>query len=259
MKYHWQVKILYGIPNRSIMFRSAIWLMTAIAVCMLSSIPAQAVSCLTPVNPHAEKILQHNLPDIRSKMKKKNLIPGSPIFIRIFKEPPELELWVKKERTYVLYKSFLVCDMSGDIGPKLKEGDRQAPEGFYRVGVEQMNPWSKHHLSFNLGFPNQFDRCHKRTGSALMVHGKCNSIGCFAMANYRMEEIYTLADAALAGCQGSFAVHIFPFRMTEKNMLLHKGKWDSFWRNLKEGYDIFEKTHIPPTVLVKNCRYVFGQ
>ncbi|WP_457577510.1 L,D-transpeptidase family protein [Desulfomarina sp.] len=192
-------------------------------------------------------------------MKKKNLVPGSPIFIRIFKHPPELELWVKKARTYVLYKRFTVCDMSGTIGPKLKEGDHQAPEGFYRVGVEQMNPWSRHHLSFNLGFPNQFDRCHERTGSALMVHGKCNSIGCFAMADFRMEEIYTLADAALANCQGSFQVHIFPFRMTKKNLLIHRGKWDSFWLNLKEGYDIFEKTHIPPTVMVKGCRYVFGQ
>jgi murein L,D-transpeptidase YafK len=122
-----------------------------------------------------------------------------------------------------------------------------------------MNPWSKHHLSFNLGFPNRYDRCHERTGSALMVHGKCNSIGWFAMANFRMEEIYTLADAALSNCQGSFQVHIFPFRMTDKNMRLHGKKWLPFWRNLKTAYDIFERTHIPPPVLVENCRYIFGK
>lgn len=247
------------IPGFFSIYKSGLFFITAISTFWLSYSTAMAIGCLTPMNSHAEKIIRQKLPELQKKMEIKGLTPGSPIFIRIFKQPAELELWVKKKRAYVLFKSFTVCDMSGTLGPKLREGDRQAPEGFYRVGVEQMNPWSKHHLSFNLGFPNQYDLCHNRTGSALMVHGKCNSVGCFAMANFRMEEIYTLADAALANCQGSFPVHIFPFRMTDENMRQHGKKWLPFWRNLKTAYDIFERTHIPPSVLVENCRYVFGK
>ena len=144
------------------------------------------------------------------------------------------------------------------LGPKIKKGDRQAPEGFYSVAPDQLNPWSKHHLSFNLGYPNDYDLAYQRTGSELMVHGKCNSVGCFAMTDFRIEEIYTIADSALLHGQGSFPVHIFPFRMTEQNLRNHHGKWISFWKNLKEGYDFFQKTSIPPHIVVKNCRYTFS-
>jgi murein L,D-transpeptidase YafK len=123
-----------------------------------------------------------------------------------------------------------------------------------------MNPLSNYHLSFNLGYPNSYDRLHGRTGSALMVHGSCVSIGCYAMTDKGIEEIFTLADAALCNGQPFFRVHIFPFPMTEENMRKHvNSKWYEFWKNLKEGYDFFEEGgHNPPNVEVKNKQYVFG-
>ena len=125
-----------------------------------------------------------------------------------------------------------------------------------------MNPQSSYHLSFNLGYPNAFDRAHGRTGSFLMVHGNRVSIGCFAMTDARIEEIYTLADAALRNGQPYFRVHCFPFRMTAKrlmNLTKHEEKWRSFWQNLKEGYDHFEQTRLPPNVTVKDKHYHFTE
>jgi murein L,D-transpeptidase YafK len=122
-----------------------------------------------------------------------------------------------------------------------------------------MNPWSNYHLSFNLGYPNEFDQAHDRTGTALMVHGRCSSKGCFAMTDYYMDEIYTLADAALAGGQDQFQVHIFPFRLTSENLRSRrKSRWFEFWLNLKQGFDIFEKNRIPPRVDVVDGIYVFS-
>ena len=183
---------------------------------------------------------------------------GNPVFVRIFKEERELELWVGKGSTYKLFRTYPVAAMSGKLGPKLREGDRQAPEGFYFVSPSRMNPNSRFHLSFNLGYPNKYDRTWGRTGSALMVHGNEVSIGCFAMTDAKVEEIYALSDAALRNGQKFFRVHVFPFRMTERRMNeARPGNWYSFWKNLKEGYDFFEKTRIPPNVLVKDRKYVF--
>lgn len=186
---------------------------------------------------------------------------GRPIFIRIFKEEEELEVWTQpkgKER-FELWKTYPICAYSGGLGPKLKEGDMRSPEGFYFVPPSAMNPKSSYHLSFNLGYPNAYDRAHGRTGSFLMVHGKCVSIGCYAMTDPFIEEIYALADAAHKRAeQAFFRVHVFPFRMTEANMARHAdSKWADFWTNLKEGHDHFEATGQPPNVEVSNKRYVF--
>ena len=85
--------------------------------------------------------------------------------------------------------------------PKLMQGDHQAPEGFYDITPDQMNPNSSEYLGFNTGFPNAFDRSLGRTGSFLMVHGGCRSAGCYAMTDYAMEEIYGLVDEAFKGGQ----------------------------------------------------------
>ncbi|MGJ8651685.1 MAG: L,D-transpeptidase family protein [Opitutaceae bacterium] len=183
---------------------------------------------------------------------------GNPIFMRIFKESNELEVWVQKGSSFELYKTYEIHYFSGNIGPKLKEGDMQAPEGFYYVTPSRMNPNSSYHLSFNLGYPNTYDRAHHRTGSALMVHGSTVSIGCFAMTDPRIEEIYTLAHSSLLSGQKFFRVHIFPFRMTpEKMKQHHSSEWINFWNNLKEGYDFFEQYGSPPNVEVYGKRYVF--
>ena len=81
------------------------------------------------------------------------------------------------------FATYPICLWSGRLGPKLREGDRQAPEGFYTVSAEQLNPNSRWHRSFSLGFPNAFDQAHGRTGSFIMVHGGCPSIGCYAMTD----------------------------------------------------------------------------
>jgi len=150
-----------------------------------------------------------------------------------------------------------ICNWSGGLGPKLNQGDMQSPEGFYTVSAGQMNPNSQHHLAFNLGFPNAYDRAHGRTGEFLMVHGKCKSAGCYAMTDALMEEIYALAREAFIGGQQSFEVYAFPFRMTEANMRRYRtSQHYPFWRMLKAGYDYFETTRQLPSVAVCERRYV---
>jgi murein L,D-transpeptidase YafK len=181
---------------------------------------------------------------------------GDPIFIRIFKKESLLEVWIKPVHEYVLFKKYPICAYSGELGPKLKEGDKQAPEGFYSVKKNQLNPNSAYHLSFNLGFPNKYDRAHKRTGSYLMVHGACVSIGCYAMTDAKIEEIYQLVEEALGSGQKEVQVHAFPFYMSEENMAAHEAnEWYGFWTELKEGYEYFEAERLPPHVKIENKRY----
>jgi murein L,D-transpeptidase YafK len=197
-------------------------------------------------------------PVLESRLAERGLRFGSPIFIRIFKESKELEVWMKRGGRFSLFQTYAIHHFSGTLGPKQREGDRQAPEGFYHVPPSQMNPRSRFHLAFNLGYPNRYDRAHNRTGSALMIHGSTVSIGCFAMTDRRIEEIYTLADAALRSGQKFFRVHIFPFRMTEANLRHHAdSEWLGFWRNLKTGHDYFERRVSPPDVTVSNHKYTF--
>jgi murein L,D-transpeptidase YafK len=184
---------------------------------------------------------------------------GVPVYVRIFKLESELELWVEKDGRFVRFATYPICLWSGRLGPKLKEGDRQAPEGFYTVAAEQLNPNSRMYRSFNLGFPNIFDQAYRRTGSFLMVHGGCASIGCFAVTDPVVDEIWRLVTAALDQGQARFPVHVFPFHMTDSNVELRRGsKWEGFWSDLKKGYDLFEKSRIPPVVSVCNDRYVFA-
>lgn len=187
----------------------------------------------------------------------KGLTIGDPLYIRIFKDEAELEVWLESDGTFTLLRTYEICYFSGELGPKLEEGDRQSPEGFYIVTRGNMNPNSRYHLAFNIGYPNRYDRAHGRTGSAIMVHGSCGSIGCYAMTDPVIEEIYTIADAALSNGQPHFRVDIFPFRMTEDNLRrTQESRWIDFWRNLKPGYDYFETRRVPPSVRVENKQYV---
>ncbi|MEZ5925634.1 MAG: murein L,D-transpeptidase family protein [Hyphomicrobiaceae bacterium] len=188
----------------------------------------------------------------------KGMTTAAPIFIRIFKEESELEVWkARDDGHYYHFKTYPICNWSGDLGPKEFEGDKQAPEGFYKVTSAQMNPNSKYYLSFNIGFPNAYDKALGRTGNSLMVHGDCRSAGCYAMTDALIEEIYGLAREALTGGQEYFYVHAYPFHMTEANMKRHKDdKWIRFWKRLKEGYDYFETARQPPEIAVCNRNYL---
>ena len=193
-------------------------------------------------------------------MKAKGMALTSPIMLRIFKQENVLEVWKKKDTgRYALLTSYEICKWSGKLGPKFKEGDRQAPEGFYRVNKHQMNPNSKYHLSFNMGFPNAYDRSHGRTGTHLMIHGACSSAGCYSMTDEKVEEIYAMARDAFNGGQKAFQIQAYPFRMTAQNMMKNRNhKHFEFWKMLKRGYDHFEITRIPPKVDVCEKRYVFN-
>ena len=182
---------------------------------------------------------------------------GNPIFIRIFKEESLLEVWIKPNHKYLLFKQYPICAFSGGLGPKLKEKDKQSPEGFYKVTKGHLNPKSKFHLALNLGYPNAYDQAHHRTGSYLLIHGACVSIGCYAMTNAKIEEIYKLVEEALKHGQKYVQVHAFPFRMTPTNMAKHNvSKWYDFWMELKRGYDYFEAKKLAPLIIVKNKHYI---
>lgn len=214
-----------------------------------------------PTSPKAEISISNVEGALKKSLAEKGLKYGAPIFIRIFKEPGTLEVWLEtNDGSFVHFKNYDICSFSGDLGPKLKEGDNQSPEGFYFVNASRLNPWSKYHLSFNLGYPNKYDRLYGRTGSALMVHGNCVSIGCYAMTNPYMSEIYALSVAALKAGQPFFRVHSFPFHLDAETLDKYKfNQWHSFWSNLKIGYDHFNKYKRPPNVNVSNGAYVFDQ
>jgi murein L,D-transpeptidase YafK len=209
-------------------------------------------------------IAKHERPldgQTKAKLQNMGLRQTDPILVRIFKEDSELEVWKRRKdsKQYVLFKSYDICKWSGALGPKIKEGDRQAPEGFYTVRPAQMNPWSSYHLSFNIGYPNAFDRSHGRTGSHLMVHGACSSRGCYSMTDEIIQEVYTLGRLAFMGGQRAFHLQAYPFRMTPENLARHrKSPHYEFWQNLKIGYDHFAVSKVPPKVDVCDRKYVFN-
>jgi murein L,D-transpeptidase YafK len=194
------------------------------------------------------------------QMEALNMDRAAPILIRIYKEESTLEVW-KQDRSgrFALLNAYPICKFSGNLGPKLMQGDHQAPEGFYDITPDQMNPNSSEYLAFNTGFPNAFDRSLGRTGSFLMVHGGCRSVGCYAMTDYGMEEIYGLVDEAFKGGQEKVQLQAFPFRMTAQNLARHAGDSNMpFWQMLKAGNDAFLATERPPRVAVCDRQYVFN-
>jgi murein L,D-transpeptidase YafK len=193
-------------------------------------------------------------------MAKNGSKPESPVLVRIFKQESELEIWKQNSRgQYALLKSYPMCRWSGKLGPKTKVGDRQAPEGFYHISAGMLNPKSQYFLSFNLGYPNGLESALGYTGEALMVHGACSSSGCYALTDQGVGEIYSVVQRALAGGQGTFQVQAYPFRMTAENMAKHRGDPNfDFWKNIKQGYDIFEATKRQPKVSACGRRYVFN-
>jgi murein L,D-transpeptidase YafK len=199
-------------------------------------------------------------PELLSLFQQKHMVKNSPILVRIFKEEAELEVWKEDTRSHFqILKIYPICRWSGDLGPKLHEGDRQAPEGFYTITPELMNPNSNYYLAINTGFPNSFDKANDRDGDFLMIHGDCSSSGCYAMTDEQMAEIYSLArDSLLGGGQRSFQIQAFPFRLTPANLARHRtNPHMAFWKMLKIGNDHFEATHLEPKVDVCNRHYVF--
>ena len=198
-------------------------------------------------------------PKLIAAMVEKDMDLQSPILVRLFKQEAELEVW-KQDRSgrFALLKTYPICRWSGDLGPKVREGDRQAPEGFYSISPGQMNPQSAYYLSFNTGYPNAYDQALGHTGSQLMVHGDCSSRGCYAMTDEQIMEIYALGRESFFGGQKAFQFQAYPFRMTPINMAKHRNNPNmAFWKMIKEGYDHFEVTRQEPKVNFCEKKYVF--
>lgn len=215
--------------------------------------------CVSTVLDVDKKSTQPIPASLVSQMSKRSMSPADPIVVRIFKQESELEIWKRdKSGRYALLKTYPMCRWSGKLGPKKRNGDRQAPEGFYHVSAGALNPNSQYYLSFNLGYPNRLERALGYSGEALMVHGACSSSGCYALTDEGVAEIYAVVREALRGGQSSFQVQAFPFRMTPANMAKNRNDGNfAFWSDLKKGYDAFEVTRRQPKVSYCGGRYMF--
>ena len=213
-----------------------------------------------PTTPRSRAAVEARTPELSEALAARGLELGDPVYLRITKDPAVLTAYVRDDDgVYETFRSWPVCAYSGKLGPKKSEGDLQAPEGFYAVAPGQMNPASSYHLSFDLGYPNAFDRAHGRTGSYLMVHGSCVSIGCYAMTDEAIEEIWTLVGAAMDQGEESVPVHIFPFPMTAANLQRHAGDPNAaFWRDLAPAWEAFDATGEVPDVAVRDGAYVLA-
>ncbi|MBL1258340.1 murein L,D-transpeptidase family protein [Methylocystis sp. Sn-Cys] len=199
-------------------------------------------------------------PETLAKMAQLGTTKEAPMLIRAYKKEAELEIWKQgADGNYIHLKTFPMCRWSGQLGPKTQEGDRQVPEGFYSITPAQMNPNSSYYLSFNVGYPNQLDRALGHTGGTIMVHGACSSAGCFSMTDAQIAEIYAIARSSFDGGQRAIQMQSYPFRMTAENLAKHRLDANiGFWKNLKEGNDVFEVTKQEPQVAFCGRRYVFN-
>jgi murein L,D-transpeptidase YafK len=257
-RYDWGAKIARWVWSSALISRWLVRVLVTSAVLAAGALLAGCNSDEVSLASNA-KANQPVPPKLVADMAEKDMDMQSPILVRLFKEEAELEVW-KQDRSgrFALLKTYPICRWSGDLGPKVREGDRQAPEGFYAISPAQMNPQSAYYLSFNTGYPNAYDKSLGHTGSELMVHGDCSSRGCYAMTDEQIAEIYSLGRESFFGGQRSFQFQAYPFRMTPVNMAKHRNNPNMpFWKMIKEGYDHFEVTRQEPKVDFCEKKYVF--
>src|SRR5450755_3103663 len=257
-RYDWGAQIARRVWSSALTYRSLVRaLITSVALTagvLLAGCNSDEISLANNA-----KANQPVPPKLVADMAEKNMDLQSPMLVRLFKQEAELEVW-KQDRNgrFALLKTYPICRWSGDLGPKVREGDRQAPEGFYSISPGQMNPQSAYYLSFNTGYPNAFDKALGRSGSQLMVHGDCSSRGCYAMTDEQIAEIYSLGRESFFGGQRAFQLQAYPFKMTPMNMARHRNNPNMpFWKMIKEGYDHFEVTRQEPKVDFCEKKYVF--
>jgi murein L,D-transpeptidase YafK len=211
-----------------------------------------------PDSPLAQRVREKVSPKLKTELEAKRLKMNSPIYLRIFKEENQLEVWVRSGEKYSFFKSYNVCFFSGGLGTKTHDGDGKSPEGFYTITPLQLNPVSNYYLALNIGYPNKMETMRGYTGSAIMIHGHCVSIGCYAMTNDCIEEIYTMVYLAFKGGQQKINLDIFPFRMNDTHMGQYSSSsYIAFWQTLKQGYDLFNQKFVPTDPEIENNNYVF--
>lgn len=176
------------------------------------------------------------------------------LFVRAFKVGRRVEAWGRNQDQgqFVLLRTFRLAGTSGTLGPKRQAGDGQIPEGFY--SINRFNPDSKYHLSLGLDYPNAADQVRAGSldpGNDIFLHGSDETIGCLPITDAGIRELYVLAVEARSAGQVSIPVHIFPFELTDENLALRMtSPHAAFWQQLAPGYQVFERTHALPTVVV---------
>jgi murein L,D-transpeptidase YafK len=240
--------------------KSKTWRARVLAACLVASAGALLAGCEDQLDSGSARSLRPISQKTLAQMDALGTSPSAPTLIRTYKKEAEFEIWkMKSDGQYALLKTYPMCRWSGQLGPKLREGDRQVPEGFYTITPGQMNPNSAYYLSFNVGYPNAFDRAWDRTGGTIMVHGICSSAGCYSMTDEQIAEIYAIARESFNSGQRAIQMQSYPFKMTAENLAKHRLDPNAdFWKQLKNGADHFEVTKTETPVLVCGKRYVFG-
>lgn len=181
--------------------------------------------------------------------------PPAELFLRAFKREKELEVWGRGEGgTWKKVAMYPVVADSGGPGPKRREGDLQVPEGFYMIDL--WNPQSNYRLSMRVNYPNASDLKRsdpRKPGSDIYIHGRDRSVGCLAMGDEAIDELYILTADVKDGGQTQIPIHFFPARMVgeawTKQQAAHP-QHAAFWAELQPGYDVFEKKRAVPRVAV---------
>ncbi|WP_443938044.1 L,D-transpeptidase family protein [Pedobacter sp. MW01-1-1] len=200
--------------------------------------------------------------ELQKSLTKQNFIAPFSLLINAYKAEGKLEIWLKNntDKKYSLFRTYDFCEHSGTLGPKIKEGDLQTPEGFYSINV--FNPMSSFYLSLGIDYPNAVDLVrtgkNQSPGSDIYIHGDCVTVGCIPLTDEKIKEMYVLAVEARNGGQEKIPVQIFPFKMTSANMKKYADDYPSltnFWKTLEPGYAYFEKHKIPAVILKSNGAY----
>ncbi len=203
-------------------------------------------------NRRAEAAELHKGPAVRAMFAEAGVAyPPKQLLWRVFKDTQDLEVWANDDKDAPMKKvaTYRACAMSGDLGPKRREGDRQVPEGFYDIAY--FFPDSAFHLAAKVSYPNGLDRAlgdKVAPGGDIMIHGGCASIGCIALTDERIEELWVIGSGVLYKGE-PIRVHIFPSR--DLDGLIADDAWArhrEFWENLREGYRAFEADRRPPKV-----------
>lgn len=235
------------------------WLMKLAFLLLLVPLPASAGSFLRSQLRHSR--VKATAEAHTDRLKKefasaKAAWPPSQVFLRGFKLEGELELWARGEgegQALVRVRTFFVCAKSGSLGPKLKSGDGQVPEGVYRIN--RFNPRSSYHLSLGINYPNRVDLVRSKglsPGGDIFIHGDCVTIGCLPLTDEPMEELYLSVMLARDEGQRSLPVHLFPchFESPECRAILESAapKRQRFWASLQKIDRAFRATKTVPDV-----------
>lgn len=179
------------------------------------------------------------------------------VYMRIFKKDMELELWGKNkaDKEYKLLKTYAICQSSGQLGPKRRQGDYQVPEGFYHV--DAYNPASSYYLSMRINYPNKSDKIlgyKNALGGNICIHGSCVTIGCVPLTDTYIKELYLFCIEAKNNGQEKIPVTVYPAKFSDEkykkllNTFTATEEEEGLWHDLKVAYDIFEKSHQLPTI-----------